>query len=140
VSEKICKKSLRQAQLCQFLESDLDQGRVGKLSMRRILLRSAFFDFRDWHLCARENLVLWRSSGLQESFDKIGNKRKFTVILLENIEFLFTSISYVRVSIPSLSTSLSPLLLASRGFSTSQWTCLIKGFAVMYGLMGVKSL
>ena len=110
-------KILRPAQLCQFLESDLDQGRVGKLSMRSIDLRSAFFDFRDWHLCARENLVLWRSSGLQEIFDKIGNKRKDTVILLENIEFLFTSISYVRISIPSLSTSLSPLLLDLEGLA-----------------------
>ena len=50
---------LRELELRQFLESDFDQGRVGKLSMRSIDLRSVFFDFRDWGLCDRENLVLW---------------------------------------------------------------------------------
>ena len=50
---------LRELELRQFLESDFDQGRVGKLSMRSIDLRSVFFDLSDWVLCARENLVLW---------------------------------------------------------------------------------
>ena len=61
---------MRELELRQFLESDFDQGRVGKLSMRSIDLRSVFFDFRDWDLCARENLVLWRRSGLLETNGK----------------------------------------------------------------------